>query len=681
MSSPKLFSKILVANRGEIACRVMKTARRLGIETVAVHSDVDVQAVHVRMADEAVNIGPAPSNQSYLCIDKILEAIEQTGAEAVHPGYGFLSENSEFSQAVADAGVAFIGPGPKAMDEMGDKIRSMRIAQEAGVSCAPRYDGEVNTVEHALEIAREVGYPIIMKASAGGGGKGMRIAWEESELAEGFQLAREEAMSSFGDSRMLIQNYVCPVFARHIEIQVMGDKHGNYIYLPERECSIQRRHQKVIEEAPSVYIDEDMRKAMGEQAVALARAVGYESAGTVEFLADENKKFYFLEMNTRLQVEHPVTELVSGIDLVEEMIRVAAGEKLSVKQSDININGWAVESRVYAEDSVNYMPSIGLLHKYIEPTSDDQTGLVRVDSGVAEGSEISIYYDPMISKLITYGKDRTHALELMEKALDSYVIKGVEHNIPLLRDVIQQERFRKGNITTKFLEEEYPEGFPGYQLADQQKKELVASAACVHAVQQMAHYDFPEFKDSAPSPDKLVVVLADEEFSVSLNKLEDGSFQVTVNGETLPVQSNWAPGKELFVGTVGGNEVIVQQIEKSGSRHSMRFHGTVFDVAVRRDDDQELYQFMKEPIDTTDMDAVLTPMPGVCVAITVQPGDTVSAGQVVAVVEAMKMQNNMLCPRNGVVKAVHVEVGTKMGAEDILIELEKEEAAESTDLA
>ena len=478
-SADKPFDKILIANRGEIACRVMRTAKRLGIQTVAVHSDADANALHVRMADEAVRVGPPPTSQSYLNVDAIVNAVKMTGAQAVHPGYGFLSENFHFVEALDKAGVTFIGPNAAAMAALGDKIESKIIAKTSGVHTIPGFDGVVRDADHAIEIANQIGYPVMLKASAGGGGKGMRIAWNDAEVHENFKLASQESKSSFGDDRLLVEKFVDN--PRHIEIQVLGDKHGNVLYLPERECSIQRRNQKVIEEAPSVHLDEATRKAMGEQAAALARHVHYDSAGTVEFLVDPNRNFYFLEMNTRLQVEHPITEYITGIDLVEQMFRVAANQPLQIKQQDIKIHGWAVESRVYAEDPKRYLPSIGTLQKYHEPMDMIPAPHVRCDSGIVEGSEISMYYDPMICKLCTWGNDRPEALKYMQRALDSYVIQGVTHNIPLLRAVISHPRFQSGKISTKFLAEEYPGGFPGYQLDDAAKKELLAVAAGIYA--------------------------------------------------------------------------------------------------------------------------------------------------------------------------------------------------------
>ncbi|XP_073651489.1 propionyl-CoA carboxylase alpha chain, mitochondrial isoform X8 [Tursiops truncatus] len=492
-SNEKTFDKILVANRGEIACRVIKTCKKMGIKTVAIHSDVDASSVHVKMADEAVCVGPAPTSKSYLNMDAIMEAIKKTGAQAVHPGYGFLSENKEFAKCLAAEDVIFIGPDTHAIQAMGDKIESKLLAKNAKVNTIPGFDGVVKDADEAVRIAREIGYPVMIKASAGGGGKGMRIAWDDEETRDGFRFSSQEAASSFGDDRLLIEKFIDN--PRHIEVQVLGDKHGNALWLNERECSIQRRNQKVVEEAPSLFLDSETRRAMGEQAVALAKAVNYSSAGTVEFLVDSKKNFYFLEMNTRLQVEHPVTECITGLDLVQEMIRVAKGYPLRHKQADIPINGWAVECRVYAEDPYKSfgLPSIGRLSQYQEPL---HLPGVRVDSGIQPGSDISIYYDPMISKLITYGSDRREALKRMEDALDNYVIRGVTHNIALLREVIINSRFVKGDINTKFLSDVYPDGFKGHQLTENERNQLLAIASSLFVASQLRAHHFQEHENS-----------------------------------------------------------------------------------------------------------------------------------------------------------------------------------------
>ena len=547
-----MFKKILIANRGEIACRVIKSARKMGIKTVAVYSDADAEALHVKMADEAVHIGPPPANQSYIVIDKILDAIKQTGAEAVHPGYGFLSERAEFAEALSKLGVAFIGPPVGAIEAMGDKITSKKLAAKAGVSTVPGYMGLIDDAEHAVKIASEIGYPVMIKASAGGGGKGMRIAWNDEEAREGFERSKSEAASSFGDDRIFIEKFVTQ--PRHIEIQVLGDTHGNCIYLNERECSIQRRNQKVIEEAPSPFLDAETRKAMGEQAVALAKAVDYCSAGTVEFIVDGERNFYFLEMNTRLQVEHPVTELITGVDLVEQMIRVAAGEPLSITQSDVGINGWAIESRLYAEDPYrNFLPSIGRLTRYRPPEEVAADAIaVRNDTGVFEGGEISMYYDPMIAKLCTWAPDRASAIEAMRNALDGFEVEGIGHNLPFLSAVMDHPRFISGEITTAFIAEEYPEGFGGAALPLDTMKRLAALAVRLHVMTEeratqisgaMANHRRALGRD-------WVVRLDNTEFKVSVDQNPGESDVLFEDGTSFQVASDWLPGQILARGEI-----------------------------------------------------------------------------------------------------------------------------------
>uniref|UniRef100_A0A673A162 Propionyl-CoA carboxylase alpha chain, mitochondrial n=1 Tax=Sphaeramia orbicularis TaxID=375764 RepID=A0A673A162_9TELE len=612
----KTFDKILIANRGEIACRVIKTCKKMGIQTVAVHSDVDSSAVHVKMADEAVCVGPAPTSKSYLNMDAIMDAIRSTGAQAVHPGYGFLSENKEFAKRLAAEGVTFIGPDTHAIQAMGDKIESKLIAKAAKVNTIPGFDGVVKTAEEAVKIAQDIGYPVMIKASAGGGGKGMRIAWNNEETREGFRFSSQEAASSFGDDRLLIEKYIDN--PRHIEIQVLADKHGNALWLNERECSIQRRNQKVVEEAPSTFLDPSTRRAMGEQAVQLAKAVQYSSAGTVEFLVDSKKNFYFLEMNTRLQVEHPITECITGLDLVEQMIRVAKGYKLHHKQEDIPINGWAIESRVYAEDPYKSfgLPSIGRLSQYQEPVNLCN---VRVDSGIQEGSDISIYYDPMISKLVTYGATRAEALSKMEDALDNYVIRGVTHNIPLLREIITHPRFISGDISTNFLPEVYPDGFKGHQLEASTRRELLASAAALHVASQLRIL-------------KCAVV---------------GDCRVNQSGT----------GVDLSLGVT--DELL------SYPAFLLQFKVRVLSKLAA-----ELNSYMPEkvPEDTTSI--LRSPMPGTVVAVSVKAGDTVAEGQEICVIEAMKMQNSLTAVRQAKVKSVHCKAGETVGEGDLLVELE-----------
>ncbi|XP_049557133.1 propionyl-CoA carboxylase alpha chain, mitochondrial isoform X4 [Orcinus orca] len=581
-SNEKTFDKILVANRGEIACRVIKTCKKMGIKTVAIHSDVDASSVHVKMADEAVCVGPAPTSKSYLNMDAIMEAIKKTGAQAVHPGYGFLSENKEFAKCLAAEDVVFIGPDTHAIQAMGDKIESKLLAKNAKVNTIPGFDGVVKDADEAVRIAREIGYPVMIKASAGGGGKGMRIAWDDEETRDGFRFSSQEAASSFGDDRLLIEKFIDN--PRHIEVQVLGDKHGNALWLNERECSIQRRNQKVVEEAPSLFLDSETRRAMGEQAVALAKAVNYSSAGTVEFLVDSKKNFYFLEMNTRLQVEHPVTECITGLDLVQEMIRVAKGYPLRHKQADIPINGWAVECRVYAEDPYKSfgLPSIGRLSQYQEPL---HLPGVRVDSGIQPGSDISIYYDPMISKLITYGSDRREALKRMEDALDNYVIRGVTHNIALLREVIINSRFVKGDINTKFLSDVYPDGFKGHQLTENERNQLLAIASSLFVASQLRAHHFQEDENSRVPIVKpqvanweLSVKLHDEVYTVVASN-SGPTFSVEVDESKLNVTGAWNLASPLLSVNVDGTQRMIQCLSReAGGNMSIQFLGTVIMV-------------------------------------------------------------------------------------------------------
>uniref|UniRef100_A0A8B9GCP0 Propionyl-CoA carboxylase alpha chain, mitochondrial n=1 Tax=Amazona collaria TaxID=241587 RepID=A0A8B9GCP0_9PSIT len=658
--SLQTFEKLLIANRGEIACRVIKTCKKMGIKTVAIHSDVDANAVSTTLIQIA---------------DRFL-------SNSVHPGYGFLSENREFARRLASEGITFIGPDTHAIQAMGDKIESKLLAKNAKVNTIPGFDGVVKDADEAVRIAREIGYPVMIKASAGGGGKGMRIAWDDEETREGFRFSSQEAASSFGDDRLLIEKFIDN--PRHIEIQVLADKHGNALWLNERECSIQRRNQKVVEEAPSTFLDPETRRAMGEQAVALAKAVKYSSAGTVEFLVDSSKNFYFLEMNTRLQVEHPVTECITGLDLVQEMIRVAKGYPLRHKQADIPINGWAVECRVYAEDPYKSfgLPSIGKLSQYQEPL---QVPSVRVDSGVQQGSDISIFYDPMISKLITYGCNRAEALKRMEEALDNYVIRGVAHNISLLREVIIHPRFIQGEISTKFLPEVYPDGFKGHKLTDLERRELLATAASLYVCEQLRSQRFlgtpriPIAK-SKRSSWELSVRLGDGIYPVAVSK--DGSSfsvsppclvsqQVEVDGMKLNVTSEWNLASPLLSVTIDGTQRTIQRISRSAAGDtSIQFLGTVYKLQILTKVAAELSKYMPEKAAEDTSSALRSPMPGAVVAVSVKPGDTVSEGQEICVIEAMKMQNSMTAAKTGKVKAVHCKAGDTVGEGDLLVELE-----------
>lgn len=670
----KTFDKILIANRGEIACRVIKTCKKMGIKTVAIHSDVDASSVHVKMADEAVCVGPAPTSKSYLNMDAIMDAVRNTRAQAVHPGYGFLSENKEFAKRLAAEDVIFIGPDTHAIQAMGDKIESKLLAKKAKVNTIPGFDGVVKDADEAVRIAREIGYPVMIKASAGGGGKGMRIAWDDEETRDGFRFSSQEAASSFGDDRLLIEKFIDN--PRHIEIQVLGDKHGNALWLNERECSIQRRNQKVVEEAPSIFLDSETRRAMGEQAVALAKAVNYSSAGTVEFLVDSKKNFYFLEMNTRLQVEHPVTECITGLDLVQEMIRVAKGYPLRHKQADIPINGWAVECRVYAEDPYKSfgLPSVGRLSQYEEPI---RLPGVRVDSGIQPGSDISIYYDPMISKLITYGSDRTEALKRMEDALDNYVIRGVTHNIALLREVIINSRFIEGNINTKFLSDVYPDGFKGHQLTETERNQFLAVASSLFVALQLRAQHFQDHGNSRVPIVKpqvasweLSVKLHDEIHTVIASK-SGPTFSVEVDGSKLNVTSTWNLASPLLSVNVDGTQRTIQCLSReAGGNMSIQFLGTVYKVRILTKLAAELHKFMLEKAAEDTSSILRSPMPGVVVAISVKPGDLVAEGQEICVIEAMKMQNSMTAGKTGKVKSVHCKAGDTVGEGDLLVELE-----------
>uniref|UniRef100_A0A8C5KAW9 Propionyl-CoA carboxylase alpha chain, mitochondrial n=1 Tax=Jaculus jaculus TaxID=51337 RepID=A0A8C5KAW9_JACJA len=668
----KTFDKILIANRGEIACRVIKTCKKMGIKTVAIHSEVDASSVHVKMADEAVCVGPAPTSKSYLNMDAIMEAIRRTRAQAVHPGYGFLSENKDFARCLAAEDVTFIGPDTHAIQVMGDKIESKLLAKNAKVNTIPGFDGVVKDADEAVRIAREIGYPVMIKASAGGGGKGMRIAWDDEETRDGFRFSSQEAASSFGDDRLLIEKFIDN--PRHIEIQVLGDKHGNALWLNERECSIQRRNQKVVEEAPSIFLDPDTRRAMGEQAVALARAVQYSSAGTVEFLVDSKKNFYFLEMNTRLQVEHPVTECITGLDLVQEMIRVAKGYPLRHKQADIPLNGWAVECRVYAEDPYKSfgLPSIGRLSQYQEPT---HLPGVRVDSGIQPGSDISIYYDPMISKLVTYGSDRAEALKRMEDALDHYVIRGVTHNIALLREVIINSRFVKGDFSTKFLSDVYPDGFKGHILTQSERSQLLAIASSLFVASQLRAQHFEEHsRVPVIKPDmakwELSIKLHDEEHNVIASN-SGSTFSVEVDGSKVNVTGTWNLASPLLSVSVDGAPRTVQCLSReAGGNMSIQFLGTVYKVRVLTKLAAELNKFMLTKVAEDSSSILRSPMPGVVVAVSVKPGDMVSEGQEICVMEAMKMQNSMTAGKTGKVKLVHCKPGDTVGEGDLLVEME-----------
>jgi propionyl-CoA carboxylase alpha chain len=658
-----VFNKILIANRGEIACRIIRTARRLGIATVAVHSEADGDSLHVDMADEAVCIGPSPSTESYLRIDRIVEACRSTASDAVHPGYGFLSENPALPEALAKAGVTFIGPPVAAIKAMGDKITSKRIAEEAGVNSVPGHLKALSDAKEAVRVARGIGYPVMLKASAGGGGKGMRIAYDDGECRDGFERARSEASSSFGDDRIFIEKFITD--PRHIEIQVLADTHGNVIHLGERECSIQRRHQKVIEEAPSPFVDAKMRAAMGAQAVALARSVDYHSAGTVEFIVSADHSFYFLEMNTRLQVEHPITEAVTGLDLVELMIRIAAGESLDIAQSDVKMDGWAIESRLYAEDPErDFLPSAGRLIRYQPPPGSD----VRLDSGVREGGEIPIYYDPMIAKLVTHAADRPTAIARMQLALDEFYLRGISHNMHFLAAVIKKSRFAEGRLSTNFIDEEFPDGYDSGRMDEEEWRTLVSVAASVH---QRLHRRDRKISgrmsaDRRPPLRNWVVRHGDRSSTATLTSISD-SADVVVDGTRVEVNAAWVPGTRLFKGMIDDNDVCVQ-VERAGFGYRLSMRGIVVELMVLSPRAAELYALM--PIKTSRESSrfLLAPMPGLLVSVAVASGDEVEPGQELAVVEAMKMENVLRSDVQRTVASVLVSPGESVSVDQPIIE-------------
>jgi propionyl-CoA carboxylase alpha chain len=664
-----MFSKILIANRGEIACRVIRTAKKMGIATVAVYSDADARAPHVRMADEAVRLGPPPASESYLNADLIILACKETGAEAVHPGYGFLSERESFAKSLAENGIAFIGPPPHAIAAMGDKIESKKLAQAAGVNVVPGFLGDIATTDDAVRIAGEIGYPVMMKASAGGGGKGMRLAWSERDVREGFEATKREGLSSFGDDRVFIEKFI--ESPRHIEIQVLGDQHGNIVYLGERECSVQRRHQKVVEEAPSPFVTREMRRAMGEQAVALSRAVGYYSAGTVELIVSgadpTGQSFYFLEMNTRLQVEHPVTEQVTGLDLVEQMIRVAAGEKLGFGQDDVQLKGWSVENRVYAEDPYRgFLPSTGRLVHYRPPQEvDDGTGGVRVDDGVFEGGEVSMFYDPMIAKLITWGETREEAIDRQVDALDSFVIDGIGHNVDFLSALMQHPRFRSGEITTGFIAEEYPEGFHGAPATKPLTCRLAALAGLLSTEwAERANRIDGQLGTPREAPTEWMVRIGPLDYPVSV-----ASESVSAGESDMSVEVDYVPGQRLVRAQIDG-ETLSVGVKRTTAGWRLTTRGASYDVRVLTPRTAELAGHMIEKMPPDLSKYLLCPMPGLLTALHVDEGDKVEAGQPLAVVEAMKMENILRAEKAGVVAKVAAKPGDSLAVDAVILEFE-----------
>ncbi|KAI8092859.1 carbamoyl-phosphate synthase L chain, ATP binding domain-containing protein [Halteromyces radiatus] len=677
----KTFNKLLVANRGEIACRIIKTAKAMGIRTVAVYSDLDVDALHVQLAEESVRLGPGEPADSYLSIDRIVAAAQSTGCDAVHPGYGFLSENAMFVEALNRASIRFVGPSAWAIAAMGDKIQSKKLAEASGVNVIPGYHGEIQSFDQAIQVAHDIGYPVMIKASAGGGGKGMRVAWTDQELKDGYTLAKQESRFAFGDDRLLIEKYIDQ--PRHIEIQVLGDHHGHVIYLPERECSIQRRNQKVIEESPSVHLDPKTRQAMGEQAVTLAKHVGYSSAGTVEFLVDRQHNFYFLEMNTRLQVEHPITEYVTGLDLVEQMLYSAAGYPLDLQQSDIQISGWAMEARVYAEDPEKYLPSVGRLLTYQEPWTNNgdhsqKHQRRRCDSGFMEGSNIHVEYDPLICKLVTHGENRQEAMNTMVQALDEYVIKGVTHNIPLLRGVVAHPQFRQGDFSTNFLMEQYPNGFRPPVMTSKDMDCLAAIVSGMWLKKEQHRYGKNTLSASSTSS-SMWVHLTDEqnnqvtEIKVDMDMMDKDKYQVCLPGLSGIISMQW-PLDGLLSRTLlpDGTTLVVQHLDVLDFGFRVQYHGSRYKVAVLNSDQHQLSRYMKRKTKEEESKWIPSPMPGRIISIAVKEGDKVKIGEELAVVEAMKMQNILRTSRTGTIKKIYVIAGNTVKSGQLLIEFQDE---------
>lgn len=660
-----MFKKILIANRGEIACRIMRTAKKMGIATVAVYSDADRNSPFVKMADEAVHIGASPASESYLLTDKIIAACKQTGAQAVHPGYGFLSERTSFAEALEAENIAFIGPPVGAIAAMGDKIESKKLALKAGVNVVPGFVGEIEDTEHAVRIAADIGYPVMMKASAGGGGKGMRLAYNEQDVRDGFEATKREGLASFGDDRVFIEKFI--ENPRHIELQILGDKHGNIIYLNERECSIQRRHQKVVEEAPSPFVTPKMRKAMGEQCVALARAVDYHSAGTVELIVSgadpSGESFYFLEMNTRLQVEHPVSELITGVDLVEQMIRVAYGEKLTMRQEDVPILGWAIENRVYAEDPYRgFLPSIGRLVRYSPPTEGQG---VRVDDGVYEGGEVSMFYDPMIAKLITHAETREEAIDKQIDALDNFIIEGLSHNIDFLSAVMQHPRFRSGELTTGFIPEEYPDGFKGAPASDALNQQLAVMAAfAATAEADRARRIDGQLGERLMPPSDWQVRIDGHSYAININ-----GDDVLVNGENIHLSCEYLPGNDMMLAEVAGVNLVVK-LAKTRDGFAFTARGKKHIIQCLPNHIAPFTQYMIEKIAPDLSRFLICPMPGLITALHVNKGDKVEAGQPLATIEAMKMENILRAEKSGVVNSISVDIGQSVAVDAIILELE-----------
>ena len=661
-----MFSKILVANRGEIACRIMKTAQRLGIKTVAVYSDADVDAKHVNMADESIRIGRGPSSESYLLIDKVLAAAVKMGVNAVHPGYGFLSENSDFAQRICDAGLVFLGPSPASIAAMGDKIGSKKLAKEAGVNVIPGYLGEIDDIDHAVRLAEEIGFPVMIKASRGGGGKGMRVAYDVETVRTALPLAQSEARTSFGDDRILIEKFIEE--PRHIEIQILADQHGNIVHLNERECSIQRRHQKVIEECPSPFVDAQMRTSMGEQAIRLARAVNYDSVGTVEFVVSPEKEFYFLEMNTRLQVEHPVTEMVCGLDLVEQMLRSAAGEPLAIDQADVSISGWAVEARLYAEDPTKgFLPATGILEKYTEPSTPG----CRVDSGVVEGDEVPIFYDPMVAKVIGHGSNRQEAIDVLARSLDSFCIRGLPNNIVFLSAILKHDDFCSGNISTSFIPRVYPNGFENRALEDSERKIFSSVAVSMEVLELNRRAKISGRTDRGRyiPPVEWVVTIGSEEMLLEAILGENGVEIAGSKGITNALVTDWLPGQEVFSGESLEGEIVLQVEKVRSGYYRLWGQGLAASASVLTVRAAALMRDM--PIKEMDNcgGRLVSPMPGKVVSVFVKEGQKVRAGDSLVIIDAMKMENLLCAESEGIVDAVHVAPGDSLSVEQTILEI------------
>jgi propionyl-CoA carboxylase alpha chain len=663
-----MFNKILISNRGEIACRIARTARQMGIQTVAVYSEADANSLHVSLADEAVCIGPAPAGQSYLAIESVVEACLDTEAEAVHPGFGFLSENAAFVERLVNAGVVFIGPQADTLRAMGDKIEAKRLALESGLDVVPGHPDTVSHADQAVSIAGEIGYPVILKASAGGGGKGMRVVHSDAQCQDEFQRAAREAQASFGDDRLFIEKLLDG--PRHIEVQIVADRLGNTIHLGERECSLQRRHQKVVEESPSPFLDDPTRAAMVAKALSLAKTVNYESAGTVEFLVDREGSFFFLEMNTRLQVEHPVTELVTGIDLVELMIRIAAGEPLPLTQNDVAFQGWAIESRIYAEDPARgFLPSTGRLTQYLPPHTSDS---IRIDSGVCEGSEVSMHYDPMLAKLVAHGTTREEAITKTQRALDEFCIRGVSHNINFLSSVISNPRFQRGDLDTDMIATEYPTGFDPSE-ADYPTRRLVAIVAAVvhYRYRQRAAQISDQSSGYATNiPSRWITLFREERYPVTVLASENTN-HVQLDNDEFCVQSSWRPGEPIFRGSVNGQEVCVQ-VERIGLRYCLVHRGTQAEIAVVSARTAELLDCMPPRTLPSSSRQLVSPMPGRLSEVAVLAGDKVRAGQTLAVVEAMKMQNILRAASDGLIDEILASEGDTLAVDQPILRFAEE---------